>query len=483
MWKIVDRKLDVLSLTSVFRSQEMPTALTLIQMEAIGMPFDCSMNDQLAEELRSQVQQLEKQAHKLAGRTFLVTSPQQVSSILFGELGLRPPRTTKKLKTEHQSTNDEVLAALAIEHPVVGCIQKHRHVSKLLGIVESLTTVKTDRGETRIVTTWKQRATVTGRLSSANPNLQNFHLDENSTRNCRLPFNCHKGRILVAADYKQIELRVLANFCGGRLLHVVNSKEDAYRKLASLWKGIPVDKVSDDERTKAKVACLACVYGSGAQLMGKQLGIESQEGSAVKKAFKEKFPEIDGWMENVVSIAIRKGYVETLTGRKRNIVGLDSNLINEKMQARRHAINTVVQGSASDLIKVGMLLLQKQIDKNYEGMEFHKRPFLVLSVHDEIIIECEESAETEIGVLMEEMMTKEANKYMGIDVELQVKLSSGKSWGNMKNMDMSKISSKNPQEIAHKKTEISQLSNKTKRELPDICDDLEFDDAIDFLND
>ncbi len=400
---------------SVFADMEMPLCAVLFDMERRGFRVDSASIMAYGEILSAVAADLESRIYMYAGRPFNINSPKQLGEILFDELGLPAP---KKTKTGY-STSAEVLDKLAHYHPMIGDILEYRQVTKLKSTyVDGLLKVADDNG--RVHTTFKQTGTATGRLSSAEPNLQNIPIRTELGRELRKFFIPNASdRVLIDADYSQIELRLLADIAGDTAMReAFLTGFDIHTDTASRVFGVPKDAVSHELRKKAKAINFGIMYGMGEHSLSEDLDISYGEAKAYIESYLQSYPDIHRYLDEIVVTAYEQGYVTTKLGRRRHIPELaEANRMRKKF-GERVAMNSPIQGTAADIIKLAMIRVHKRLAES--GLDAH----MILQVHDELIIESSRAdAEAALQLLREEM-----EGALALSVPLQVEASIGENW-------------------------------------------------------
>ncbi|MCF2971685.1 DNA polymerase I [Synechococcus sp. Nb3U1] len=404
-------------LWDLFTQVELPLALILEEMEWLGIRIDTEFLRQLSQELQAELEALENTAYTQAGETFNLNSPKQLGSLLFEKLKL-DIRKTRKTATGY-STDASVLEKLEGDHPLIATILQHRTLAKLKSTyVDALPAlVRNDTG--RVHTDFNQTVTATGRLSSSNPNLQNIPIRTEFSRRIRQAFIPQAGWLLAAADYSQIELRILAHLSQEpTLVQGFQSGEDVHILTARLL--LDKSEVTSEERRLAKTINYGVIYGMGAQRFARTAGVSLSEAKQFLERFNERYAGIFTYMRSTEAFVEEYGYVETILGRRRYFPNL-SRLTGYRKQAElRAAINAPIQGSASDIIKVAMVHLQKKLQ------QFQSR--LLLQVHDELVFEVEPSEWQELQPLIR----SEMEGALPLSVPLTVDLQIGQNWKEAK---------------------------------------------------
>ncbi|STZ64318.1 DNA polymerase I [Moraxella lacunata] len=407
---------------SLLHKVEIPTAQILAQMEHDGILIKTEFLGKLSLAFDNQISQLEQKAFELAGESFNVASPKQLGEILFDKLGIAGG---KKTKTGQYSTSEAVLAK--IDHPLVDVVLEHRSLSKLKSTyTDALAKVADKQG--RVHTSYHQALTSTGRLSSSDPNLQNIPIRTDTGRLIREAFIAPTGRVIMAADYSQIELRLMAHFSGDEsLINAFKNNLDIHTATAAEIMGKELSDVTPNERRSAKAVNFGLLYGMGVFGLAKQLGVENGVAKDYIKRYFARYPAIHDYMENTKSYAKSTGYVTTILGRKLYAPDINSSNAMIRQGAERASINAPLQGSAAEIIKLAMIAVDKVLPKDHAK--------LLLQVHDELVFEVDSDKADEIGELiktaMQNVLTDTA-KSLGWDVEfavpLVVEIGVGENW-------------------------------------------------------
>ncbi len=410
-------QLEALELRSLMDETEVPLIPVLVEMEARGVLVDLELLSDLREEFQGELDQLTGEIYKLAGEEFNLNSPQQLQEILFEKLGL--PRG-KKTKTGY-STDSEVLEGLIPEHPIARRILDYRVLGKLVSTyIEALPRlVNPDTG--RIHTSFNQTVAATGRLSSSEPNLQNIPIRTEEGRRIRQAFIAPEGRVLLSADYSQIELRIMAHLSGDeRLIDAFRNGEDIHTTTAAAILNAPVDEVTDIQRRQAKTVNFGVMYGMGSVSLGKQLAIPSAEAKEFIENYFERFSGVARYIEETKEAARKNGYVTTLLNRRRYMPELESTAPRIRAFAERTAVNMPIQGSAADMIKKAMIAIQEWIWKESVAAD------MLIQVHDELVFEVDEDQVEEVRRVVVEMM----EGALELNVPIVVDAQWGKTWAD-----------------------------------------------------
>jgi DNA polymerase-1 len=403
-------------LTKIYQEMEMPVAQVLWQMEHNGIQVNTTLLREQSEELAKKISALEAQAYELAGQPFNLGSPKQLGEILFGKLGYAP---VKKTATGAASTDEEVLEKLAEDYPLPRVLLEWRSFSKLKSTYTDKLPTMVDPVTQRVHTTFSQAVAVTGRLASSDPNLQNIPVRTQEGRRIRQAFVAPKGHKLMAADYSQIELRIMAHLSDDPgLLKAFLAGEDVHRATASEVFGVPLDHVSGEQRRYAKVINFGLIYGMSAFGLARNLDIDRGVAKNYIDQYFAKYPGVARYMDEIRKSARAKGYVETVFGRRLWLPEINSPNGPRRQGAERAAINAPMQGTAADLIKLAMIEVQNSL------MAQKLRSRLVLQVHDELVLEVPDE-EVEI---VRAMLPQKMEKVATLKVPLTVEIGVGSNW-------------------------------------------------------
>ena len=407
------------NLYELFNHLEAPLLKVLADMEYEGIRVDVDFLNTYSIQLKEEIKLLENKIYELAGTSFNIASPKQVGEILFDKLKI--PYKWRKTKSGQYATDEEKLAELDGQHAIIGEILNHRGLSKLKSTYVDALPNMVNPNTKRIHSSFNQALTATGRLSSNNPNLQNIPIRTEEGARVREAFIPRdENHVLVAADYSQIELRIIAEISGDEgMLEAFQKGQDIHRATAAKVFGIPYDEVSKEQRYRAKTVNFSIIYGAGSTNLSKQLGISRNESKALIDAYFLQYHGLKSYMEKTVDMARKKGYVMTLMGRKRILRDIHSNSSLEKSNAERMAINTPIQGSAADLIKMAMLSIHKELKSGNWGAK------MILQVHDELVFDVPKAEVEKLSVLIRDKM---CHAMPSLKVPIEVEVKSGNNW-------------------------------------------------------
>ena len=365
------------ALWNLYNEVELPLAEVLREMEQAGVRIDVEMLKQAEEQLNTELQTLEQQIYTSAGTTFNINSPKQVGEVLFDQLQL--DAKAKKSKTGQYSTSEEVLLTLKPKHPVVGMILAYRELKKLISTYISALPTYINPETGKIHTTYNQTVTATGRLSSSNPNLQNLPIRSERGQLIRQAVIPDEGCVFLSADYSQIELRLMAHFSQDpHMVEAFRSGQDVHAATAAKIFGVPIEEVTKDQRRQAKTANFGIIYGISAFGLAQQLDCSRTEAKALIDGYFAAFPGVIDYIERQKQLAREQGYAVTLFGRKRYLPDILSHNATVRSFAERNAVNSPIQGTAADIIKMAMVTIHRRLKQ--EGL----RAEMIMQVHDEL---------------------------------------------------------------------------------------------------
>jgi len=410
--KLVSDHLDTL-----LRELELPLTPILATLERTGLLLDKPLLEKIAAEMGQKVALLEAEIHQLAGGAFTVNSPKQLAEVLFEKLQLP---SGKKTKTGY-STDADVLEPLALDYPIVASVLQYRELAKLKSTYADALPALV-RADGRVHTSLNQTVAATGRLSSSNPNLQNIPIRTPIGREIRRAFVAPPGKVLLSADYSQIELRIFAHVAEDADLRAAfDSGEDIHKYTAGKVYGVAPRDVTSDMRRAAKTVNYAVLYGISDFALARQLKIPQGEAKALKESYFARFPGVKAYLDDTIAFAQKNGYVQTLFGRRRWIPDINNRVFNFRQAAERAAANMPIQGTSADIMKRAMLLV-------WEMLERETLPaLLLLQVHDELLFEVETDAAPALGEQVKRCMESAYD----LAVTLEVDVKTGASWGDV----------------------------------------------------
>ena len=404
------------SLASVFEEIEMPVLSILSRVERNGVLLDSDLLEQQSSELDKNMRELEQQAHGLAGESFNLGSPKQIQDIFFNKLELP---ILKKTPKGQPSTAEPVLQELALDYPLPKVILEYRSMSKLKSTYTDQLPKQVHQTTGRVHTSYRQAVAATGRLSSTDPNLQNIPIRTQEGRRVRKAFVAPKGFVLVAADYSQIELRIMAHLSNDvGLVSAFNQELDIHKATAAEVFGVDVEDVKDFQRRNAKAINFGLIYGMSAFGLSRQLNITRGDAEEYISLYFERYPGVRNYMDRIRVLAAEQGFVETIFGRRLYLPEINAKNFQRRQAAERTAINAPMQGSAADIIKCAMIA----VDNWLVTTGINAR--MIMQVHDELVFEVAEDSQEELVAAVSEHMEAAAE----LSIPLLVKTGVGKNW-------------------------------------------------------
>ena len=422
----IERSLQKNNLQSVWETIERPLIPIVEKMEQVGVCFDRKGAEKLSASYRRKIVSLEKKIHTHAGKEFNISSPKQLSEVLYGDLELKPKRASKTA-SGGKTTKESVLLQMAGDHPIITLVLEYRHYEKLRSTyTDALPDFVDDDG--RIHTTLQQNGTTSGRFSSRDPNLQNIPVGGEDGTAIRDLFVAADGWEMVAIDYSQVELRLAAILSNDKvLLEVFGRGVDVHKAVAAQMFGVSQDAVTSEQRSSAKTINFGVLYGMGAQSLSRSLKVPLTEADTFLSDYKKAFPSLFDHLDAIKKEVSSSGFVSTAFGRVRPIPGISSSLPYVRAQAERTAANTVIQGTAADVIKLAMIGIDAMLTK--EELDGDVR--MLLQIHDELLFEVRpavtDNAIEKIVAVMESVYPKDKKP-----IPLSVSVGRGSSWGSLK---------------------------------------------------
>jgi len=420
---LLKEKMQKYNCTGIFNTIEMPLVPVLIRMEQEGISLDADFFKRFSVEMGERLRLIEEEVYHAVGHTFNLNSTQQLSKVLFDDLKLEPPDRNKRTSSGHFSTSAAVLDELKGQHPVVDLLLEYRELSKLKSTYLDALPLQINPRDNRVHTSFNQTGSVTGRLASSDPNLQNIPTRTELGRQVRLGFIAAPGHSLLSVDYSQIELRIVAHMSGDEaMLKAFRDGQDIHATTAAAIYDVPLEQVTKEQRRHAKAINFGLIYGMSAFGLSRSTDLTLGEAENFVRDYFEHFPGVKKYLDNIRVLAARQGYVETMLGRRRYFPNL-ANPVNQMMRNReeREAINAPIQGTAADIMKIAMIRVQQALD------EHGTRARMILQVHDELVLEVPEDEIMSIARLVGEVM-ESAYK---LDIPLLTEARSGVNWGSM----------------------------------------------------
>ena len=414
--EVFSPKLSLFSLEKLFFEVELPLIEVLAEMEMIGVSINTNHLKKLSQQIESQLEELTLKIYDLAERKFNINSTQQLSQVLFEHLKLQSVRKTAK-KTG-LSTDIGVLEALAKEHPLPAVVLEYRQLSKLKSTYIDALPALVNKRTGRIHTSFNQAVTATGRLSSSDPNLQNIPIRTELGKQIRKAFIPRdENYLIMSADYSQVELRILAHFSQDHmLLESFQRGEDIHRRTASEVFGVDINQVTKEQRDVAKTTNFSIIYGVSAYGLSQSTNMTPQDAALFIDIYFKRYPRVKSYIDEMIELARKQEFVTTLLGRRRYIPEIHSTNRQKREFAERTAMNTPIQGSAADLIKVVMIEIAEKL-KN-------KKSKMILQVHDELVFEVHKEELDSI----KEMVKDRMENTIQLEVPIKVDINVGKNW-------------------------------------------------------
>lgn len=424
---IIEKRMEERNCTKIFEEIEMPLVPVLIRMEREGITIDTDFFKKFSGEIGERLLEIEAEVHDYVGHSFNLNSTQQLANVLFKDLKLEPPDRGKKTASGHYSTSAAVLDELKGKHPVVDLLLEYRELAKLKSTYLDALPLQVNPRTGKVHTSFNQTGSVTGRLASSEPNLQNIPTRTELGRQVRLGFVASEGHTLLSVDYSQIELRIVAHMAGDRaMLDAFREGQDIHATTAAAIYNIPLKEVNKEQRRHAKAINFGLIYGMSAFGLSRSTDFTLGEAENFVKDYFEHFPGVKKYLDNIRSLAARQGYVETMLGRRRYFPNL-ANPVNMMMRNReeREAINAPIQGTAADIMKIAMI----KVDEALRASKLGAR--LILQVHDELVLEVPVD-ELDFTVKLVRQVMEGAYK---LDIPLLTEARSGINWGSMQVID------------------------------------------------
>ena len=420
---LLKEKMQKTNSTGIFNTIEMPLVPVLLKMEQEGISLDIDFFKRFSAEIGERLRLIEDEVHQAVGHAFNLNSSQQLSKVLFEDLKLEPPDRNKRTSSGHFSTSAAVLDELKGQHVVVDLLLEYRELSKLKSTYLDALPQQINPRDNRVHTSFNQTGSVTGRLASSDPNLQNIPTRTETGRQVRLGFIAAPGHRLLSVDYSQIELRIVAHMSGDEaMLKAFRDGQDIHATTAAAIYDLPLEQVTKEQRRHAKAINFGLIYGMSAFGLSRSTDLTLGEAENFVRDYFEHFPGVKKYLDQIRVLAARQGYVETMLGRRRYFPNL-ANPLNQMMRNReeREAINAPIQGTAADIMKIAMIRVQRALE------ESASRARMILQVHDELVLEVPENEIALTSQLVRGIM-EAAYK---LDIPLLTEARSGVNWGSM----------------------------------------------------
>jgi DNA polymerase I len=411
------------SALKLFEDIEMPLVPVIADMEMVGIALDIDFLKKMSKELQTRLYELENQVYEHVGERFNINSTQQLSDALFNRLKLVPPDRTRRTDAGNFSTSAEVLESLKGKHPIIDQLLEYRELSKLKSTYLDALPEQVNPATGRVHTSYNQTGSVTGRIASSDPNLQNIPIRTELGRQVRQAFIAEDGKVLLSVDYSQVELRIAAHMSNDQaMLAAFRADQDIHTATAAAILGKPLDKVTKTERRNAKAINFGLLYGMSPYGLTRSSDLTLAEAEDFVEAYFKQFPGVKNYLDNMRRLAAKQGYVETLLGRRRYFPGLKSGG-NPATRAReeREAINAPIQGTAADIMKIAMIRVAGALKEN----ELNGR--MLLQVHDELVLECPQKELKKTAKIVRTMMENAYN----LVIPLKTEARHGPNWGDL----------------------------------------------------
>ena len=424
LYENLKERLDEEQLNKIYEYFEKPMVKLLSKLESNGIKVDVNHLKKLSSQFKKKLKKIEKEIYALAGREFNIGSPKQLGEIIYKELKIAKLKKTKKGSL---ATNANVLEDLALTgHKFPNLVLEWRQVSKLKNTYTDALQEHISSRTKRVHTSFLLAATNTGRLASSDPNLQNIPIKSEDGKEIRKAFVADKGNILVSADYNQIEMRILADMADVKALKkAFKNNEDIHSLTASQVFNVPLNKINEDLRRKAKAINFGIIYGITQYGLAKQISVSNHEALDFINAYFKKFPEIKDYMNSTIKSCRNKGYVNNIFGRRIHLRGINDKNFSVRSFQERAAINAPIQGSAADIIRLAMIKLDQLIEND---KKFKTK--MLLQIHDELIFECSKDDKIYVQKIIKETMTSiSSSDYHMFSIPLNVSINSGLNWG------------------------------------------------------
>ena len=417
LYSPLQEKLKSEGLSSLMADIELPFLKVLADMEIVGVRVDVSELAKMSSQLTERMREMEQEVYRLAGVEFNIASPMQVGDVLFGRLEI--DKKAKRTKTGSYSTTEEILEKYRNQYPIVDYILKIRGLRKLLTTYINALPELINPVTGKIHTSYNQTVTATGRISSANPNLQNIPVRTDDGREIRRAFIADDGDLFYSADYSQIELRVIADLSGDKdMIEAFLSGADIHQATAAKIYGVSIDEVASEQRRKAKTANFGIIYGISAFGLSERLSIPRAEAKMLIDGYFQSYPQVKTYIDETIEKAKQTGYVTTIKGRKRMLPDINSNNAVVRGYAERNAVNAPIQGSAADIIKIAMVNIARRLDAE------NLKSRMIMQVHDELVFNVKPAELDKLKAIVEYEME---NAYHG-HVPLVVSSGIGHNW-------------------------------------------------------
>ena len=422
LYEILSERVKNENLNKIYEVFEKPMVKILSKLETNGIKVDDNYLKALSKKFGQRIVKIEKEIYQISGKKFNIGSPKQLGEIIYNDLKIAKLKKTKKGSL---ATNAKILEDLAITgHKFPNLILEWRQVSKLKSTYTDALQDHINKKTKRVHTSFLLGATNTGRLASSDPNLQNIPIKSSDGKEIRKAFIAEKNNILISADYNQIEMRILADMADVKeLKKAFKNNQDIHSLTASQVFDLPIDKVSEDQRRKAKAINFGIIYGITQYGLAKQISVSNEDAQEFINSYFKKFPEIKDYMQMTVKSCRKKGYVTNIFGRRIHLRGINDKNFSVRSFQERAAINAPIQGSAADIIRLAMMKIDYILSQKQKAK-------MLLQIHDELIFECLKKDENSIKKLIKDaMMSVSSSEHHMFSIPLEVSINSGNNWG------------------------------------------------------
>tara|TARA_B100000965_G_scaffold379427_1_gene375119 strand:+ start:361 stop:3126 length:2766 start_codon:yes stop_codon:yes gene_type:complete len=422
LYKILSDRVDSEKLNNVYEVFEKPMIKILSKLESNGIKVDEKYLKELSKKFKTRLTKIEKDIYKISGKEFNIGSPKQLGEIIYNDLKIAKLKKTKKGSL---ATNAKILEDLALTgHKFPNLVLEWRQVSKLKSTYTDALQEHISKKTKRVHTSFLLAATNTGRLASSDPNLQNIPIKSSDGKEIRKAFVADKDNILISADYNQIEMRILADMADVKeLKKAFKNNLDIHNLTASQVFDVPMKKVSEDQRRKAKAINFGIIYGITQYGLAKQISVSNEDAQEFIDSYFKKFPEIKDYMQHTIKSCRKKGYVSNIFGRRIHLRGINDKNFSVRSFQERAAINAPIQGSAADIIRLAMIKIDNMLEKKQKAK-------MLLQIHDELIFECTRKDEISVKKLIQDAMTSiSSSEHHLFSIPLEVSINSGYNWG------------------------------------------------------
>ena len=422
LYEILSERLSNEKLNQIYEVFEKPMIKILSKLETYGVKVDDKYLKELSKKFEKRLEKIEKEIYKISGKEFNIGSPKQLGEIIYNELKIAKLKKTKKGSL---ATSAKILEDLALSgQKFPNLILEWRQVSKLKTTYTDALQDHINKDTKRVHTSFLLAATNTGRLASSDPNLQNIPIKTSDGKEIRKAFIAEKNNVLISADYNQIEMRILADIADVKeLKKAFKQNQDIHKLTASQVFGLPINKISEDQRRKAKAINFGIIYGITQYGLAKQISVSNEEAQEFINSYFKKFPEIKDYMQSTIKNCRKYGYVSNIFGRRIHLRGINDKNFSIRSFQERAAINAPIQGSAADIIRLAMI----KIDNILEEKKIAK---MLLQIHDELIFECQKKDENNVKKLIQNaMVSVSSSDYHKFSIPLEVGVNSGNNWG------------------------------------------------------